>query len=394
MRFTWGAVYALLWIYRSVFSYLAQAVILRLTSVPDTSGYQAFGFSQLTDVLNTTDVEVGPLMQRHAGLVTQVVAAILNILTGGNAVLINIGFQSIAFAGIVYFLHGLDTKTRTFILVLVMTPSFTLWSSIASKESLVVFLTCILSRYVVDIYRGCGHLTFLRIGALLLTIGMLYIFKPHFIPALLFVAGTSKAAQYVREKATVALFAAGASVLALYLVRESVDRFARLVTTWVTAEPGVSNRSRGASLIVNQYDVFVNAPQGMFQAFLGPTLDEAMTGGVLHLASFAEGILMIVVLATVVVWRLPRMPVYSAVLAGFTALWTMFANYPVGLANPGTAVRYRTDYLVLIFLALAVLTSRRLYVEWQANSRQRQPRTRVRWSAFASTRGQAVAVQP
>lgn len=382
MRFTWGATYALFWIYRSIFSFLGQTIVLRLTSVPDTAGYQAFGYSQLGGLLagGPGIVETGPLMQQNATMITQIVGGVFHILFGGNAVLINIGFQSVAFVGLVYLLQGLESaRTRAFVLLLAMTPSFTVWSSIASKEAIVVFLCCVLARYVVDIHHNRDRLTFLRFAALSLTLGVLYIFKPHFLPAFLFVIGTSKIARHVRQPATITLLSAAASIFALYLVRDRVDQFARLVSGWVSVEPG--NSSRAEAFIVHQYEVFTKAPEGMLRAFVGPTWNEAAEGG-LALISYIESVGILVALAIFVAWRLPRMPVYSATIALFTLFWTMFANYPLGVMNPGTAVRYRTDYIVLIFLAVAVLTSRDMYVRWRTGESRRKGKPSPRVAAF------------
>jgi hypothetical protein len=297
-------------------------------------------------------------MERNATLITQMVAALLSFLSGGNAILINIGFQAIAFSGILYFLRGLEPKTRTFVLLLIMTPSFSVWSSIASKEAIVVFLVAVVARYVVDIYNNRDRFRLWHIAVL----GLLYMFKPQFMPAVLFVAGTSKLAGYVREPATFALLAGTASLALLYVMRDTLDIFSRIVSVWIFSEPGLSQRS--IPLIVDQYDVFVKAPQGMLLAFVGPTVSEA-TNAPLQMISFLESAAILAILIIFVTWRLFRIPVYSAIVAAFTVFWIMFANYPIGIANAGTAIRYRTDYILLIFLAVAVLTSRELYVKWR-----------------------------
>jgi hypothetical protein len=147
MRFSWGAVYALFYLYRCAFSVLAQVVFLRLTSVPDTTGYQASNFGQFSQFrILLEGIETGLLMERNASLLTKIFASSLSAVTGGNAILINIGFQTVAFLGLLAFLKGLDTKTRIFVLLLVMTPSFSIWSSMASKEAIVVGLVGIFAR--------------------------------------------------------------------------------------------------------------------------------------------------------------------------------------------------------------------------------------------------------
>jgi len=339
---------------------VGQLVVLRLTLIPDTTAYQDFTLERFFDAGFT--FEAAFLMGSNATVMTKFVAAFFSLIFGGNAILMNIGFHSIAFVGLVYFLRGLEPKTRAFMLVLVMTPSFSLWSSIVSKEAIVVFLVAVLARYVVDIYNNRDRFFVWYLAIL----GILYMFKPHFIPAILFVAVTSKIAHYIREPAAFALLAGTATLCLLYVMRDAVDTFSRIASVWFFSETGGSQRS--VPLISEQYDFFIKAPQGMFRAFVGPTFTEA-SNGVLQLASFLESAFILAVLAVFVTWNLLRIPVYSAIIALFTIFWIMLANYPLGVANAGTAIRYRTDYILLVFLAVAVLTSRDLYINWRRRPR-------------------------
>ena len=49
----------------------------------------------------------------------------------------------------------------------------------------------------------------------------------------------------------------------------------------------------------------------------------------------------------------------------FTVFWIMFAVYPLGTNNPGTAVRFRTDFIMIIYVAVIVIMSRSLYINWR-----------------------------
>lgn len=362
MRFNWNAVYALLFVYRCVYSVLGQTVILRLTTIPDTHSYQSIGAANLLELLASPRIEAGLLMQRNATVITEVVAGAIHIVTFGNAILINIGFQAIAFIGIVALLRAVDVQARKVLLLLVLFPSFNVWSSIASKEAIVVFVVGLLAKYVVDVAHGRSPW---RAGPLLL-LPVLYMFKPHFIPAVVFLIGVTIAARYVRERHSVVILLSTASIALLYAGRDFVDFYSRLITHWIFAEPGVS--SRAVPMIQNSYDVFYKAPEGMLRAFIGPTWSEA-SSGLLHAISFFEGVAILVVLTVYMVPRLPRLPVHALFAGSLTLFWIMFANYPLGLANPGTAVRYRTDYSLIVYVAVVVIMSRDLYANW---SRQRR----------------------
>ncbi len=118
---------------------------------------------------------------------------------------------------------------------------------------------------------------------------------------------------------------------------------------------------------VDRYDVFLKAPEGMFLAFVGPTLAEVATTP-LHLITFLESMFLVAVLAYFVVRRLPSLPIYSVIMGFFITFWVMFPNYPLGVMNPGTAIRYRTGWIIPVIVVIAFLLSRELYVSWRGGT--------------------------
>lgn len=373
MRVTWNAFYVLLFAYRSAFSVLGHLVVMRLTSIPDTAGFLTTDLTQLAAKAQHQEFAIDLAMQMQAGLLTQAVASVFYVLSGGSAILIHIGFQAIAFWGIVLFLRSVRPGPRAFLAVLLMFPSFTVWTSIASKEAIVVFLVAILAKHVVDLFEGryrsvAHHVCVLAPAALLL-----FLFKPHFLAAVIFMIGVSKLAKYVRHPATFALACSVASLGLLFVLRDAVDTYVRARFRGIYAEPG--NIQRGPPFLIDQYDTFLRAPAGMLRSFVGPTLTEA-TDGVLQMVTFVESVTLVVILALYVLPRLPRTPVFMAILSCFTVFWILFATYPLGVANAGTAVRYRADYLLIVLLALVPLLSRRTYVEWRKVGRGRSARPR------------------
>lgn len=380
MRLTWGAFYVFLYIYRCAASVFAQLVVTRLTMIADTTGYQNVGAQKALGIATSMDLRVTWLMRGVATDLTEIVGGIFGTMFGGSLIMINIGFQTLAFAGIVMLLHSVDPRLRKWLAALVMLPSFTIWSSIAAKEPIVVLLVCIVLKYVVDIYRNRDSFG-LRHAA---TLVLLYVYKPHFLPAIIFLIGVSRVARQSRIPTTLALAAGSFSMFVLYLMRDVVDRVGLLIGIW-TNEPGGS--SRPGAFIFEKYDIFVKAPEGMLLAFMGPTLAEA-SGKVLHLVSYIESAAMLLVLLAYSLTRLPRAPAYSYLVSTFTLFWILFAVYPLGVNNPGTAVRFRTDYILIIYFAVIVLLDRRFYLDWRhaiARRRQLRPK-RVRLPRFAFAR--------
>lgn len=369
MRYTWRAYYFVLFAYRCAYSFLAQVLVSRLTDMSDATGYQFGHLSQFNAILNDFSTSGSFLLQREATFLTKLIGAAFGLLVGGNAVLINICFQTLAFIGIVAFLRGLDPGPRRIAAVLVMLPSFSLWSSVASKEAVVVLAVGLLCRYVVDLHRGgrAGHF----VAALSLAI--VYLYKPHFVPALLFAIVLPMVARRVSLPHTTVLAAGLTTLGLLYAVRQQLDDMGRTISRWMAAEPGAS--TRGAEFYLSQpNDFFLRAPSGMWRSFVGPTIGE--TGdGALHLLSYIESIGIVAVLLLYFIPKVPRMPVYSFTVAIFTLFWILLPTYPFGITNPGTAIRYRTDYLLIVYLAVLALPMRSLFLEgWGVARAPRRPR--------------------
>ena len=137
------AVYLLLYLYRSLYSYLGEAVVRGATKLGDSGEFLRAGvldFS-LTALLSST-------------LATRTLGAIASTLSGGNVVLSHMFFQTLGFIGIVYFMAALAPKDRAWAAILVVLPSFTVWTSIASKEAVVLLGVGLLSgTYLIRLFR-------------------------------------------------------------------------------------------------------------------------------------------------------------------------------------------------------------------------------------------------
>tara|TARA_R110002167_G_scaffold45545_7_gene136844 strand:- start:48 stop:1304 length:1257 start_codon:yes stop_codon:yes gene_type:complete len=354
--FTWGTAYFLLWCYRTLFSVLGEVIIARFTSIADTRSYQRQGITNLVDQLGASSSEVGFLAQSLATSITKVVGGLIGFVTFGNAIAVNIGFQTIGFIGLLALLRAVDPQERKALYAMVMLPSITVWSSIASKEALLFFFVGIVCAHVVRIYKNTDRPSVL----LFVCVVMVWVFKPHFMPAVILLLSVSYVARRFDQKATLALLALGASLFVLYVFRDQVDEFARYVDWALLSMGGNSARD---PFIVEKYDVFLKAPLGMYLSFMGPTLAEA-SKGVLHIITFSESLFILALMLFFFLKRLPSIPVYSLILSMSVLFWILFTTYPPAVSNPGTAIRYRTGYILIVFICAVVLPSRGIYVEW------------------------------
>ena len=356
LTLSWGAFYLLFWLYRSAASAFGQLVIMRLTSIGDTVRYQTGDLYLTMHNLMAADIDgvrtVGTYVAHSLG-------AIFFLAFGGDPIMINIGFQTVAFIGIVVLLQAAKPKHRRRLAFLLLLPGFTVWTSIASKEAVVVFALGIVCSYIVKMWYGEDRLRIWHIAAFVL---LMYL-KPHYGGAVGYLIAVSYAARYLKQPATFALGAGLLSLVALYLVQDTMSEivFAKVLPQF---------SGHGGTFIRTDFwethgDVYLKAPQGMFLAFFGPSPVEAFTGKSLHLFSFLESLFILCALLYFTFTGIGRLPAFTLIVGSFTTLWTLFPNYPLGVMNAGAAVRYRTGYIIILFVLATVILSRESYHTWR-----------------------------
>jgi hypothetical protein len=359
---SWSIFFLFLYLYRTSFSILGHLVIMRFTSIGDTESYQSAAIS--THLLkfqtsgNLSDfTKLGEF--QASTFITDWLGAQFHFFLGGNPILINIAFQSITFVGLVYLLLSVPTSARLGLAGLLMLPSFTLWTSIASKESIVVSCVAIVAGYLIRQYTMGSRLNLIHAFALLL----LYIFKPHYLIPIAYAWSTQTIGKWVKQKALLAYLGLLASLSGLIVFSEKIMELAFEVQ-WSFEIVADVRSTRLEPFFVDKMDVFLKAPEGFYLAFMGPTLEEVMTSP-LHLITFIESSILLFVLLLTLMSRFRDIPLYNMIVGMGISFWVLFPNYSFGVMNPGSAIRYRSGWIILIFLAISILTSRTLYQAWQ-----------------------------
>jgi hypothetical protein len=358
---TWGVLYALLFLYRASFSVINQVLILRLTVVGDTEDYQ-YARSMEEALATLVDMAAGDQWYKStlSTAITRTVGWTFSIIGQGSPVVVNIGFQSLAFAGLVYFLRRVEPSTRLRVFPLLFLPSFTVWTSMATKEALVVLFLGILCGYVADLVYGRARIGFLHLGAF----AGLYVFKPHYLAAVLYLVLALWLGRHVREKATIAILGFFVAAAGLFIVSDSLGRLGAHASWMIHSDTGNILLKR-PQFLVDPSDVFTKAPLGIWLSFTGPTFEEARVG-LLQAASFAESMLLVGVLGLMLVRQLPALPLFNLLVGAFATFLILFATYPVGTSNAGTAIRYRAGYFLFVVLVIAVVMTRHAFLSWSA----------------------------
>lgn len=362
MVLTWRLFYSLFFLYRSVMAIAAQVIIGRFTSLGDQSHYgvdlQIGGF----DALDISTTGGGLESSRQIGfLLTKTLGGIFYLLFSGNMIGIGWAFQAVAFLGILAVLTRLESRVRIFVAIILLLPSFNVWSSIPSKEAIVVFGMGLFLTYVIDCYYSRERLRYYQILGFIIVVTI----KPYYLPALLFLALAIKLGRRFKQPATSVLLGGVMSLLLFALVYDKFWEFAQKIQYHL--HPKIGSLSRG-DIWQQPLDVITEAPRAMFLSLFGPTFEEALIGPI-QMFSFLESSVLLVALGVLILRGGSASPVHSFLILLFTLFWILFLTHPFGAFNPGAAVRYRAAYYILIVLVVALMPVRQTYIDW----RRRQP---------------------
>lgn len=350
----WRKILLILFLYRCAMSVAGQTLVRKFTSLGDSNRWQEVGWV------------FEPGWWHSSNLITTNVGALIGQFVGGNKIFINMGFQMLAFYGIYCFVSALDPSLRKRAILLFFFPSFSIWSSVAGKEALLTFALGVICGYLIKTYSRSE-----RLGPMLLpAIYLIAVMKPHYAPALLYIFGAARICRAFPHPGLLIFLASIATLLPLFYFRNVINALSFDILPHFLG----AGRSTRAPFWVEPYDVFWKAPYGMIQGFLGPTLEEAMLAkNLLHVSAYVEGLVLIGILIYFGLENFKKLPIYNVIVIVFGSFWILFPNYPFGIMNPGSAVRYRTAYSILIILLVIVLGRPETYRRWRGWGNGRDP---------------------
>ena len=284
--------------------------------------------------------------------------------------LANIPFIFLSVYGIYYPIKKmkLTTKQLAFLLILLSFPSFGIWTSICSKESVGVFFMGIILGYIIDLFeKRRKYPNLLELFAFYL----LLIFKTQYAPAVFAIIIFIKLSQafHLRKNGKFFLFIFSIIFVLIlaYIVRDYMQFIADIMPTHFSAH---SKSTRENTIWIEKYDIYYHALQGMFIAFIGPTFSEAMDNN-MQLIVFLESVVILIILFWILIKTFFRkkINIYIFSLSFLGTFLILFGHYPFGVLNPGSAIRYRENFYAFLIIFLYYL-----YIKSRNNSFYKQKR--------------------
>lgn len=319
-------------------------VYAKLTQLGDTARYLTASLSSLTDIS----------LLWNSTKMMDAIGSIIGLL-GGYNILSNLFFTLLSFFTIKWVIDKYDFRqyiNNKLLLVILSLPNFCVWTSICSKETIGLLFSAILGSLILDFSNGYYVVKKRHI----LGIYLCLVFKPQYFPfiaqGLFLIYWMNRFCRTISGKIYLGCFIVLCNLIVLYLFKDVVNEYADVMYTHFNLSDAKSTRE---NLWLNDNDFFYEAPRGMFVAFFGPTLTEMLHSPTHLMAGIESFILLIlfIVLGSRFLYRLfynYKLNVtiffsYFIIITGIALL-----HYPFGIFNPGSAIRYRTNFLFLFIL--------------------------------------------
>ena len=321
------------------YMFLALFVYSKLTSLGDTERY-----------LNGEPFKVSFETSTH----------IMDFLAGTSSFIFgntfgNMPFVLLSFFGVYYPIRKLELNNNQLItlLLLLSFPNFGIWTSIASKEAVAVFYMGLILGYIIDLIKKnpTKNYLFFIFGILLC-----WKFKSQYLIgisggiAYIIIHNTLKLKKI--ENLIILILIILTSLFFLYIYRNEINQLAFEIPGLFSLDAG---STRPNTIFVNNFDVFWNSLRGMFLAFFGPTLSEALSK-MTHFWVFIESFIIIslFIYTLIKIFKISfitgKLNIYFFGIFFIISSWILFVHYPTGVLNPGSAVRYRQGFYSFIVI--------------------------------------------
>lgn len=326
------------------YMFFALFIFSKVTSLGDTFSY-----------LNGSHFSFGEFFFSSTKMLGTI-AFLLNSSFG--LIVANLFFLFLSFYGIYYSLSRLMLSSKELIpiLLLLSLPSFGIWTSIASKEAVGVFYMGIILGYIIDLLENKKR----KIRLIeYLAFYLLFIFKAHFFAAIIPILVYIKISYWLHlrtfGKSILLLAHIVISISFFYYFKDIISDISFTIPNHFSMDAG---STRENDIWVGEYDVFLNAPYGMFIAFWGPTFYEVLEKPIQGIAFFESLIIFCLFIyfiykASWLVLKSGKINIIYLSIFFMATFWLLFVHYPFGVLNPGSAIRYRENFygflVVLLF---------------------------------------------
>jgi hypothetical protein len=256
--------------------------------------------------------------------------------------------------------HLCNSKSdRFYFYIFTCSLSTGIWSSIHSKEAVGTFFMSIIIAFIIKVKLEKKIVTNpIETIALLLC----FTFKPHYLIAIISIYIFLIIIRILKPKGggqlSLIILIAAIQIKILLFFKKIIYLYSINIYNHFSPEEINSTRK---NIFFNENDFFIHAPYGMYIGFIGPTFSEAYNR-IIKLIFFIESHLLLFIIILYILKSLKNLMTFKLNIMAFSLLilslfWILFAHYPFGVFNPGTAIRYRSNFMPFIIGMLLLATN-------------------------------------
>ncbi|MDB9851171.1 hypothetical protein OAC37_02060 [Amylibacter sp.] len=266
-------------------------------------------------------------------------------------------FFNLSFFG---FYHLLRTANFTStlelkILAFSLLPSYSIWSSIAGKEAITIFITSYIAAGLIQYYNQGIKRKYL----FAICCWLLLIFKPQYIPAFAIVFLILTFRRYISQSAFMnLLLLVILSLMMIYFINIFYDKIS-LFSLLIPEHFSESARLTRENIYFREAgDVFKFRPDYWSLSFFGISFLEAK-GNPVDLIFFLEGLIIFSFIFYLMIYKSrfvfshARVGTLNFIIFIFLFGLLLIAHYPMGIMNPGSSMRYRSGFLMALIVLMA-----------------------------------------
>jgi len=283
---------------------------------------------------------------------------------GRDMLLSNIPAMLISFFTIRWVVEKLSLRKYVNNVLLIITlslPTFSIWTSVWSKETFGLVFSAIIAVLIINFLNGNYKIKVIDIVGLYLC----FLFRPHFLPfifqGLVFIY-IARNFMYHKPASQLglAIIFFSINILFLFLIRGIINIYVEMLYTHFPADAGATRDN----IFLEEYDFFRYLPWGMFISFFGPTLSEMIetpTHAIAGIESIFILLLFFYLSKHIYIRYLLKLRIPSLLTISYLIIFSGFllVQYPLGIFNPGSAIRYRSRFIFLFILLLLYLYGQR-----------------------------------
>jgi hypothetical protein len=336
--------------------------------------YGVFVFGKISSISDADSYLISPIdlsmsvLTSNTVLMGTVTAILKKILFVDFFVHLAYSIGSFYFLKVVIEELKLTSRQEYFLILMLVLPSFGTWTSIIVKESLSCSLSCVVLVWIINILNderrrfpllvsvACLYLTVVLrpiVGfGLFCLIANLYLYRVPFLN------------KYIKFFFIVGTIVFVTTVGVIFTLDYVQDQFIPMAEYYFNPKFSAgANSGRPLGFFKTAADFYIKAPEGVFIANLGPNLAESLRNP-FFIPYFFEGLFFMLVVGCLLflnVFYESRRRVLNPnflFTIFFGVILILLLNYPFGLYNAGSAIRYRSSYYHIVIVLLMYFYAR------------------------------------